>query len=97
MISPTSYSIHMLGMKCGIHQYVPSPIATVIMPKIVSNIDANVASDDSNKIEQLYSEELECESKEEEEEEIKHVLDINEHIDLNKCEFLVNLQVGIVN
>ena len=35
MISPTSYSVHMLGMKWGIQQYMPSPfqIATVVLPK----------------------------------------------------------------
>eukprot|EP01083_Nonionella_stella_P278214 946038_1 len=101
MISPTSYSIHALGMKWGIHQYVPSPIqiATVILPvtrtPIASNANISDSSTSQNeKIEQLDSEELECESKEEEEEEdIKTVLIHDEHQDLSQCEFLINLQV----
>ena len=34
MISPTTYSVHMLGMKWGIHQYMPAPmqILTVVLP-----------------------------------------------------------------
>ncbi len=47
MISPTSYSIHALGMKWGIHQYVPSPIqiATVILPVTRTPIASNDTSD----------------------------------------------------
>eukprot|EP00483_Globobulimina_turgida_P000897 UN00898 len=52
MMSPTSYSIHALGMKWGIHTYLPSPmqIASVVLPlandhashtPIQTNIDKN--------------------------------------------------------
>jgi len=119
MISPTSYSVHMLGMKWGIQQYIPSPmqIATVVIPRANNNTEKDNDNDetssnsnettesnietspkpqsvngnnqigDDTQIETIGSEELQCESKEDEEQEIN--IDDN----LNDCEFLVNLQV----
>jgi len=111
MISPTSYSVHMLGMKWGIQQYMPSPfqIATVVLPKnnedggdnkdddtssnsTDSNIETNVngnnqMGDDTQKMETIGSEELNSEAKEDDD-GIQ-----SDQGDLNKCEFLVNLQV----
>lgn len=52
MISPTSYNVHMLGMKFGIQNYIPSPmqIATVILPPEPrqNNDDNDETSSNSN-------------------------------------------------
>ena len=53
MISPTSYNVHMLGMKWGIQQYIPSPmqIATVVLPSPhdrQNNDDNDETSSNSN-------------------------------------------------
>mmetsp|Transcript_1439 Transcript_1439/g.2283 ORF Transcript_1439/g.2283 Transcript_1439/m.2283 type:complete len:384 (-) Transcript_1439:555-1706(-) len=111
MISPTSYSMHMLGMKVNISQYMSAPmqIASVILPEEADDNDSNSNSnsadsndvglaasgnnqigDDTQQMETIQSEELQCESKEEEDEQQAESDGLG---DLNKCEFVFNLQV----
>eukprot|EP01083_Nonionella_stella_P081595 224831_1 len=105
MMSPTSYSVHILGMKWGIQQYLPSPmmIASVLLPPAASDDDQKQKqnkensgnSKESEAIEMIQSEELECESKEDEYNGDYDDYDfkVEGDGDLSKCEFLFNFQV----
>eukprot|EP01084_Bolivina_argentea_P048105 88647_1 len=120
MISPSSYAVHMLGMKWGIHQYIPSPmqIATVILPpndsgsineaddasstatsSTTSNDDETIETSPKSSpkpsilsvpdepLETMLSEELACESKEDD------ISFDDSGQNLNRCEFLYEFQI----
>jgi len=97
MIAPSSYSVHILGMKWGIQQYITSPFQAmqVVLPKR-GHDDADDSSshsndttdhnqgDDDKQIEIMDSEALECESKEEENE---HSRSSSRRSDRNNSDF----------
>eukprot|EP00485_Elphidium_margaritaceum_P009600 CAMPEP_0202705274 /NCGR_PEP_ID=MMETSP1385-20130828/17849_1 /ASSEMBLY_ACC=CAM_ASM_000861 /TAXON_ID=933848 /ORGANISM="Elphidium margaritaceum" /LENGTH=378 /DNA_ID=CAMNT_0049363473 /DNA_START=63 /DNA_END=1199 /DNA_ORIENTATION=+ len=108
MISPTSYSAHILGLKVGIDQYIPSPmqINAVVLPDDGDGDSTTSNSAHSNEsdvhgtannqigdgIEAMQSEALPCESKEEADSD-----DMGGAGNLNECEFMFNFEVWHTN